>query len=72
MNPPEGSKERTVEDQIATLADLYSDRAEAYDSLWSPVILPVAKDLLGQLPLAHAKQIIVWGFNSPIVPLHHW
>ena len=62
--------ELTAEDQTAILADRYSLRAEAYDALWSPVILPVAERLLGHLPLSRAKNIIDVGTGSgALLPL---
>jgi SAM-dependent methyltransferase len=62
--------ELTAEDQTAILADRYSMRAEGYDALWSPVILPVAERLLGHLPLSRAKNIIDVGSGSgALLPL---
>ena len=62
--------ELTAEDQTAILAERYSLRAEAYDALWSPVILPVAERLLSHLPLAHAKNVIDVGTGSgALLPL---
>ena len=48
------SETLSVEGQVQTLADRYSQRAEAYDRLWSPVIRPIAERLLERLPLAEA------------------
>jgi ubiquinone/menaquinone biosynthesis C-methylase UbiE len=60
----------TAEEQTAILAERYSARAEAYDSLWSPVILPVAKRLLSHLPLSPAKNVIDVGTGSgALLPL---
>src|SRR5437660_11091591 len=42
----------TAGEQIAILADRYSQRAEAYDGLWSPVIRPVGERLIARLPLS--------------------
>ena len=62
--------ELTAEEQTAILAERYSLRAEAYDALWSPVILPVAERLLGHLPLSRAKNIIDVGTGSgALLPL---
>jgi ubiquinone/menaquinone biosynthesis C-methylase UbiE len=67
---PPDELELTAEDQTAILADRYSLRAEAYDALWSPVILPVAERLLGHLPLSRAKNIIDVGTGSgALLPL---
>jgi ubiquinone/menaquinone biosynthesis C-methylase UbiE len=42
----------TAGEQTAMLADRYSQRAEAYDGLWSPVIRPVGERLIARLPLS--------------------
>src|SRR5438445_11434036 len=41
----------TTRQQTALLADRYSQRAEAYDGLWSPIIRPVGERLIARLPL---------------------
>jgi ubiquinone/menaquinone biosynthesis C-methylase UbiE len=62
--PIKAAAELTAEEQTAVLADLYSAHAEAYDSLWSPVILPVAQRLLVRLPLAEATDVIDVGTGA--------
>jgi ubiquinone/menaquinone biosynthesis C-methylase UbiE len=42
----------TADEQTAILADRYSQRAEAYDGLWSPIIRPVGERLIARLPLS--------------------
>ncbi|TMF43484.1 MAG: class I SAM-dependent methyltransferase [Chloroflexi bacterium] len=42
----------TTRQQTAMLADRYSQRAEAYDGLWSPIIRPVGERLIARLPLS--------------------
>jgi ubiquinone/menaquinone biosynthesis C-methylase UbiE len=60
----------TPDEQTAILAERYSLRAEAYDALWSPVIRPVGKRLLAQLPLSRAKNVIDVGSGSgALLPL---
>lgn len=54
----------SVEEQIAALAARYSERAEAYDRLWSPAIQPVAGRLLDHLPLAGAARVIDVGTGA--------
>jgi len=44
--------ELAVDEQTAILADRYSQRAEAYDGLWSPIIRPVGERLIARLPLS--------------------
>ena len=41
----------TAGQQTAMLADRYSQRAQAYDGLWSPVIRPIGERLIARLPL---------------------
>src|SRR6266566_2804175 len=41
----------TAGQQTAMLANRYSQRAQAYDGLWSPVIRPVGERLIARLPL---------------------
>jgi ubiquinone/menaquinone biosynthesis C-methylase UbiE len=52
------------EEQVRVLADLYSQRAAAYNSLWSPVIRPVGERLLEQLPLSGAEKVIDVGTGA--------
>jgi ubiquinone/menaquinone biosynthesis C-methylase UbiE len=58
------SAELTAEEQTGVLADLYSARAHAYDSLWSPVIRPVGQRLLDRLPLTEATDVIDVGTGA--------
>ena len=41
----------SANEQTAMLADRYSQRAQAYDGLWSPVIRPIGERLIARLPL---------------------
>ncbi len=50
------SEELTVEEQISAPADLYSQRAEAYNSLWSPIIRPLGERLIGRHRILDAKR----------------
>jgi len=43
----------TAGQQTAMLADRYSQRAEAYDGLWSPIIRPVGE--LGRYRRGHVS-----------------
>jgi len=58
------ASEPTVDEQISELARRYSQRAAAYDTLWSPAIQPVGERLLEHLPLAGAKQVIDVGTGA--------
>lgn len=49
----------TADQQTAMLADRYTQRAEAYAALWSPVIRPVGERLLARLPLASGTRSVV-------------
>jgi ubiquinone/menaquinone biosynthesis C-methylase UbiE len=44
--------ELAADEQMAILADRYSQRAEAYDGLWFPIIRPVGERLIARLPLS--------------------
>src|SRR5437764_1452989 len=60
----------TADEQTAILAERYSLRAEAYDSLWSPVIRPFGERLLSHLPFSGAAQIIDVGTGAgALLPL---
>jgi ubiquinone/menaquinone biosynthesis C-methylase UbiE len=59
-HPPE----LTAEEQTAMLADRYSQRAQAYDELWSPVIRPVGERLLDHLPLNMAREVLDVGTGA--------
>ena len=56
--------ELTEDEQTAILAERYSQRAEAYDQLWSPVIRPAGERLIRQLPLKGASRIIDVGTGA--------
>jgi len=56
--------ELTAEEQTAILAERYSQRAEAYDKFWSPVIRPAGERLVSQLPLGSASSIIDVGTGT--------
>jgi ubiquinone/menaquinone biosynthesis C-methylase UbiE len=56
--------EPPAEEQTRLLAERYSMRAEAYDTLWSPVIQPMAEPLLEALPLASARSVLDLGTGS--------
>lgn len=54
----------TASEQTGVLADMYGQRAEAYDELWSPIIRPVGERLLDHLELADAKRVIDIGTGA--------
>ena len=56
--------ELTGDEQTAILAERYSQRAGAYDKLWSPVIRPAGERLIMQLPLKAASSIIDVGTGA--------
>jgi ubiquinone/menaquinone biosynthesis C-methylase UbiE len=56
--------DRSAEEQTAILADRYSQRAVAYDQLWSPVIRPVGERLIEHLHLNGARNIIDVGTGA--------
>jgi ubiquinone/menaquinone biosynthesis C-methylase UbiE len=58
------TSELSVVEQVAALARRYSERAEAYDLLWSPVIQPFGERLLEQLPLARASAVLDVGTGA--------
>src|SRR5579859_4512304 len=49
----------TTDEQTAMLADRYTQRAEAYDALWSPIIRPAGERLIARLPQSAATRSIV-------------
>lgn len=58
------ASEPTVDEQISELARRYSQRAAAYNSLWSPAIQPLGERLLEHLPLAGAEHVIDVGTGA--------
>src|SRR5437899_11376110 len=55
----------SANEQTAVLADRYSQRAQAYDGLWSPVIRPVGERLIARLPLtAETSHVIDVGTGA--------
>lgn len=60
----------SVDEQVAELARRYSERAEAYDRLWSPVLQSVARRLLEHLALARAADVLDVGTGAgALLPL---
>lgn len=49
----------TADQQTAMLADRYTQRAEVYDALWSPVIRPLGERLVARLPLSSSTRSVV-------------
>jgi len=49
----------TADEQTAMLADRYSQRAGAYDGLWSPIIRPAGERLIAHLPLSSTTRHII-------------
>lgn len=49
----------TAHEQMAVLADRYTQRAEPYDALWSPIIRPVGERLVERLPLSSTTRSVV-------------
>jgi ubiquinone/menaquinone biosynthesis C-methylase UbiE len=49
----------TANQQTAMLADRYTQRAEAYEALWSPIIRPVGERLIAHLPLSRTTRSVV-------------
>src|SRR5207253_101503 len=55
----------TANQQTAMLADRYTQRAEAYEALWSPIIRPVGERLIARLPLtAETSHVIDVGTGA--------
>jgi ubiquinone/menaquinone biosynthesis C-methylase UbiE len=54
----------SVSQQVAALAQRYSERADAYDRLWSPAIRPFGERLISALPLARAQHVIDVGIGA--------
>jgi ubiquinone/menaquinone biosynthesis C-methylase UbiE len=64
--------ELTADEQTARLAERYSQRAPAYDSLWSPVIRPAGERLVGRLSMARSKAVIDVGTGTgALLPAIH-
>jgi ubiquinone/menaquinone biosynthesis C-methylase UbiE len=49
----------TANQQTAMLADRYTQRAEAYEALWSPIIRPVGERLITRLPISSTTRSVV-------------
>jgi ubiquinone/menaquinone biosynthesis C-methylase UbiE len=49
----------TADQQMAMLADRYTQRAPVYDALWSPIIRPVGERLVASLPLSSSTSSVV-------------
>ena len=49
----------TANQQTAMLADRYTQRADAYEALWSPIIRPVGERLIARLPLSSTTRSVV-------------
>ena len=49
----------TANQQTAMLADRYTQRAEAYEATWSPIIRPVGELLISHLPLSSTTRSVV-------------
>lgn len=56
--------ELTGEEQTAILAERYSQRAEAYERFWSPIIRPAGERLISQLPLNVASMVVDIGTGT--------
>lgn len=56
--PQETASEASPRDQAARRAALYSAHAREYARLWSPVIQPMGRRLLHQIPFAGAARIL--------------
>jgi ubiquinone/menaquinone biosynthesis C-methylase UbiE len=54
----------SVEAQVAALAKHYSERAAAYERLWSPALQPMSSRLLERLPLMDARDVIDVGTGT--------
>src|SRR5260370_3769941 len=61
---PMNQADLSAAEQTALLAERYSQRADAYDQLWSPVIRPPGELLISQLSLSAAKRIIDVGTGA--------
>ncbi len=56
--------ELKADEQVSVLADLYSRRALAYDTLWSPVMRPLGERLINRLRLSDSKRVIDVGTGA--------
>lgn len=59
-----GERPLTAGEQTGVLADRYTNRAAAYDELWSPIIRPVGERLLDFLELSDARRVIDVGTGA--------
>jgi hypothetical protein len=61
----------TADDQTAMLADRYTQRAEVYDALWSPIIRPLTSDVAAA-PNCSAACLTHWppllATRTPVLP----
>jgi ubiquinone/menaquinone biosynthesis C-methylase UbiE len=55
---------RTAVNPTASLAREYSDKADAYERCWAPVLRPMARSILGELPLAGARTVLDVGSGT--------
>src|SRR5437879_13843549 len=56
---PMNQADLTANQQTAMLADRYTQRAGAYEALWSPIIRPVGERLIARLPLSGTTRTVV-------------
>jgi ubiquinone/menaquinone biosynthesis C-methylase UbiE len=56
--------ELSGDEQTAILAERYSQRAQAYDKFWSPIIRPAGERLISQLPIKAASSVIDVGTGA--------
>ena len=60
----ESPVEVTCDDQTAILAERYSQSADVYDELWSPIIRPAGERLVGNMYLGSATAVIDVGTGA--------
>lgn len=58
------TSELTGDEQTAILADRYSQIADAYDELWSPIIRPAGERLVRHLSLSSARTVVDVGTGA--------
>jgi ubiquinone/menaquinone biosynthesis C-methylase UbiE len=70
MPGEEPGTDATTDEQVAELARRYSERAPAYDEIWSPVIQPFGEKLLAHMAIADAVEIVDVGTGAgALLPL---